>query len=148
MILIDFIILIFVSFSFFLGIFKGFLKNLISTLFWVFFVYFFANYMYFSKFYSNVFLKNENYLVISTIIIFFFTVKILLNFISNKIIKTCKLLYINMILGGIFGLLRGITFVFFILFFIYKCNSTIYLNLSKKSFFIHLFFIVILNHKF
>lgn len=75
MILIDFIILIFVSFSFFLGIFKGFLKNLISTLFWVFFVYFFANYMYFSKFYSNVFLKNENYLVISTIIIFFLLLK-------------------------------------------------------------------------
>ncbi|QCI16824.1 hypothetical protein D9V60_00855 [Buchnera aphidicola (Aphis craccivora)] len=64
----------------------------------------------------------------------------LLNFIFNKIIKKFKLLYINIILGGLFGLFRGIILVFFLLFFIYKYSNTIYLNLIEESFLIHLFF--------
>ncbi|QCI17000.1 hypothetical protein D9V62_00860 [Buchnera aphidicola (Aphis helianthi)] len=61
-------------------------------------------------------------------------------FVLNKIIKKLKLLYINIVLGGIFGLSRGIILVFFIFFGISKYSDAIYLNLINKSFLIDLFF--------
>ncbi|QFQ32955.1 hypothetical protein FQV33_02890 [Buchnera aphidicola (Aphis fabae)] len=64
--------------------------------------------------------------------------KILLNFIFNTIIKKFKLLYINIILGSVFGFFRGIILVFFLLFCIHKYSNTIYLNILKESFLIHL----------
>ncbi|WP_428994350.1 CvpA family protein [Buchnera aphidicola] len=146
MILIDSCIFIIILFSTVLGMFKGFFKELISTIFWFFFIYFFIHYKYFSFFYSDIFLQNKNYLIILIIIIFFFIIKILLNFIFNKIIKQFKLLYINIIFGGVFGFARGIILVFFILFAISKYNNSICLDLLEKSFFIHLFFNIFNNN--
>lgn len=139
MIVIDVVIFIVIFFSTFLGMFRGFLKDSTSTIFWFFLIYFFINYRYFSSFYADIILNNENYLIISIIIFFYFTIKMLLNFICKKIIKQFKLLYINIILGSLFGVFRGIMLVFFSLYYINQYSHVIYLHFSKQSLFIHFF---------
>jgi len=70
------------------------------------------------------------------------------NCILKKIIKKFKLLYVNVIFGGLFGLFRGIILVYFLLLSISKCSKTIYLSLLNKSYLINLFVSITLNHKF
>lgn len=73
--------------------------------------------------------------------------KMLFNFFISKMIKKFKLLYINIIFGGIFGLFRGIILVFFLLFCINKYSNIFYAYLLKKSFLIY-FFTRFLNKNF
>ncbi|CAL4320388.1 Colicin V production protein [Buchnera aphidicola (Protaphis terricola)] len=145
--LIDIIFFIIIFFSIFLGIYRGFLKELILIFFWFFLMSFFINYKYFSVFNSFIFLKNKKILIILNII-FLFILRIILNILVKKIIKKFKLSYANIILGGLFGLFRGLILIVIFLFFIDQCNHIFYLNLFKKSFLIHMLILLLLNNNF
>lgn len=72
MFLVDYIIITTVFISVFLGLTRGFLREFISSCFWVFTFYFFYKYYYFSSFYvdsvQNIYLKNK---VAIFVVIFF-----------------------------------------------------------------------------
>ncbi|AYN24875.1 CvpA family protein [Buchnera aphidicola] len=70
----------------------------------------------------------------------FYILNIVLNFFIKKIFITIGLSHLNVFLGGIFGFVRGIVLVFFLLFFIFCFNHLVYLNYLKHSLLIDFLF--------
>ncbi|AWI49774.1 CvpA family protein [Buchnera aphidicola] len=65
MIFIDYVFLLIIFSSFFLGLFRGFIQELISFVRLCFSIYFFSNYHYFNSFYvkkSKFFFENDFFL--------------------------------------------------------------------------------------
>ncbi|WAI11930.1 MAG: hypothetical protein OW721_00850 [Buchnera aphidicola (Macrosiphum albifrons)] len=73
MFLLDYIIIVTVIFSVFVGLLRGFYQEIFSAFFWFFNFYFFNKYDYFSSFFKNaiqnVFLKDK--ILILVMIVFF-----------------------------------------------------------------------------
>ncbi|QCI20321.1 hypothetical protein D9V67_00860 [Buchnera aphidicola (Brachycaudus cardui)] len=141
MFLIDYIIVFTVFISIFLGLSRGFLQEFISSFFWFFNFYFFYKYYYFSSFYINafqdIFFKNK----ILILIIFFFIIKKILNYGVQKIIKKINLVFLNIILGGLFGIFRSFILVFlFLLIFKHFSSALSYYTYIQSSFLINVFF--------
>lgn len=81
--------------------------------------------------------------------LFLFILKTFLNFFLKNCLMMIGLSYFNIILGGIFGFLRGIILVFFLYFFVFYFNYSFYLNYLKNSlltnFFLNIKDFVLLN---
>nr|WP_295164878.1 CvpA family protein [uncultured Buchnera sp.] len=63
----------------------------------------------------------------------FYILNIILNFFLKKVFIKIGFSYLNIILGGIFGLFRGIILVSFMLFFVFYFKDLISLDYLKHS---------------
>lgn len=130
--------------SFCVGLIRGFYKEFLSSFFWFFNFYFLNNYYYFSSFYENslqnIFFKKKFFVLI---IIFFFIIKKILNCFLKRLIKKINLFYINVILGGFFGIFRGVILVLFFLFVFKYLSLSSYNYYVKNSIFISIFFDIV-----
>ncbi|CAL4320512.1 CvpA family protein [Buchnera aphidicola] len=137
--------IIFISFCF--GLFRGCIKELISCFFYFFIIYFFINYFYFSSFYFKIsknFIEKKFFLMI-LIYFFLFILKFFLNYFFKNFFIIIGLSYLNIFLGGIFGLFRGVLLIFFLYFFIFYFDCLFHLSYLKNSLFTN-FFLNIKDH--
>ena len=122
MLLIDILVILVLFASLIFGFFRGFVKELLSLIAWVF-AFFIAYYFSLSvaiilPFEFDFSIKY----VISFVLIFIFVLivsSILIKFISSFVHKI-GLGASNIILGGLFGILRGVIIVYFLVFVIEK----------------------------
>ncbi|QCI25223.1 hypothetical protein D9V76_00880 [Buchnera aphidicola (Rhopalosiphum padi)] len=63
----------------------------------------------------------------------FYILNIILNFFLKKVFVKIGLSYLNIALGGVFGLFRGIILVFFLLFFVFYFNNLLCLDYLNHS---------------
>lgn len=152
MFVLDYIIIATIIISFFFGLLRGLYQEIISLffLFWNF--YFFSKYNYFFDFFKNsiqsIFLTHN--ILIFFMICFFFIIKRIINFYIKKIVKKLNVTCYNIFLGGIFGIVRGIILVYFILFILSYVSVAYYKYYIHHSILIHFVyymyhFFVILN---
>ena len=148
---IDIIVLLVLFASLIFGFFRGFVKELLSLMAWVFafFVayYFSSSVAIFLPFEAEFSIKNVG----SFVLIFIFVLivsSILIKFLSTFIHKI-GLGASNIILGGLFGILRGVIVVYLLIFVIektsyaeepswLKANSIIYIKLLVEKTFPYL----------
>lgn len=116
--IIDIIILIIVVISFIIGIVRGFVKELSTLLGLILGIYLASQkYPLLEKYVAGVFPNATASKVISFIIIFLvvFFVTILLGVLLQKVIKLIMLGWLDKILGGIFGIVKGVLIVWLLL---------------------------------
>ena len=122
--LIDILVLLILFASLIFGFFRGFVKELLSLMAWIF-AFFVA--AYFSSDVAIIFPFEAEFsikYVGSFVLIFIFVLiisSILIKFISSFIYKI-GLGASNIILGGLFGILRGVIIVYFLVFVIEKTS--------------------------
>ena len=121
---IDILVLLVLFASLIFGFFRGFVKELLSLMAWAF--AFFVAYYFSSRVAINLPFEAEFSIkyVGSFILIFIFVLivsSILIKYISSFVYKI-GLGASNIILGGLFGVLRGIIIVYFLIFLIEKTS--------------------------
>ena len=117
-----FISIIFISFL--VGCYRGFTRELISLAGWIF-AFYFAN--FFSgdllKYVPFDFGEHINFIIIYMVI--FIIILLLATFLAtllNKLIKNIGLGFFNVIMGSIFGFMRGVLITFIIIFLVEKTS--------------------------
>ena len=124
MTILDYFFIFIILLSFIIGCYRGFTRELFSLVGWIF-AFYFANYFSdsFVKFVPFDFGEQLNFIIIY-ILIFIFTL-LTASFLSNllnRFINTIGLGSLNLILGSLFGCLRGILIAFIIIFLIEKTS--------------------------
>ena len=124
MTILDYFFIFIIFLSFIIGCYRGFTRELFSLVGWIL-AFYFANYFSdsFIKFIPFEFGEQLNFIVIyiSIFIITLLTASFLSNLL-NKFINTIGLGSLNLILGSLFGCLRGILIAFIIIFLIEKTS--------------------------
>ena len=128
-----FIFIIFVSFI--IGCYRGFTRELFSLVGWIF-AFYFANYFSdsFIKFIPFEFGEQLNFIIIyiSIFIITLLTASFLSNLL-NRFVNTIGLGSLNLILGSLFGCLRGILIAFIIIFLVEKTSFITDISLAESK---------------
>ena len=117
-----FITIIFISLL--VGCYRGFTRELFSLAGWVF-AFYFANLFsgYFLKYVPFEFGDHINFIIIYMVI--FIIILLLATFLAtllNKLIKNIGLGVLNVIMGSIFGFMRGVLITFIIIFLVEKTS--------------------------
>ena len=124
MTILDYFFIFIIFLSFIIGCYRGFTRELFSLVGWIL-AFYFANYFSdsFVKFIPFEFGEQLNFIIIyiSIFIITLLTASFLSNLL-NKFINTIGLGSLNLILGSLFGCLRGILIAFIIIFLIEKTS--------------------------
>ena len=117
------------------GCYRGFTRELLSLVGWVF-AFYFAN--LFSgdllKYVPFEFGEHINFIIIYMVI--FIIILLLASFLAtllNKLIKNIGLGFLNIIMGSIFGFMRGVLITFIIIFLVEKTSFITELTLSKSK---------------
>jgi len=118
----DYFFIFIISFSLLVGCYRGFTRELLSLIGWVL-AFYFAN--LFSgdllKYVPFEFGERINFIIIYMVI--FVIILLLAAFVAsllNSLIKNVGLGFLNIIMGSIFGFMRGILITFIIIFLIEK----------------------------
>ena len=118
----DYCFIFIISLSLLVGFYRGFTRELLSLIGWVL-AFYFAN--LFSgdllKYVPFEFGERINFIIIYMVI--FVIILLLAAFVAsllNSLIKNVGLGFLNIIMGSIFGFMRGILITFIIIFFIEK----------------------------
>ena len=118
----DYFFIFIISFSLLVGCYRGFARELLSLIGWVL-AFYFAN--LFSgdllKYVPFEFGERINFIIIYMVI--FVIILLLAAFVAsllNSLIKNVGLGFLNIIMGSIFGFMRGILITFIIIFLIEK----------------------------
>ena len=118
----DYFFIFIISFSLLVGCYRGFTRELLSLIGWVL-AFYFAN--LFSgdllKYVPFEFGERINFIIIYMVI--FVIILLLAAFVAsllNSLIKNVGLGFLNIIMGNIFGFMRGILITFIIIFLIEK----------------------------
>jgi len=124
MTILDYFFIFIIFLSFIIGCYRGFTRELFSLVGWIL-AFYFANYFSdsFVKFIPFEFGEQLNFIIIyiSIFIVTLLTASFLSNLL-NKFINTIGLGSLNLILGSLFGCLRGILIAFIIIFLIEKTS--------------------------
>ena len=120
----DYFFIFIIFLSFIIGCFRGFTRELFSLVGWIF-AYYFANYFSdrFLKFIPFEFSEQVNFIIVYVMI--FIITLLTASFLSNllnRFVNTIGLGSLNLILGSIFGCLRGILIAFIIIFLVEKTS--------------------------
>jgi len=128
-----FIFIIFISLL--IGIYRGFTRELLSLTGWVF-AFYFAN--LFSgdllKYFPFEFGEHINFIIIYMII--FIIILLIASFLAgilNKLIKNIGLGVLNILMGSIFGFMRGILITFIIIFLVEKTSFINEISLAESK---------------
>jgi membrane protein required for colicin V production len=117
-----FIFIIFISFL--IGCYRGFTRELFSLIGWVF-AFYFANLFSgdFLEYVSFEFGEHINFIIIyATIFVIILLLASFLAAIFNKLIKNIGLGFLNVVIGSIFGFMRGVLISFIIIFLVEKTS--------------------------
>ena len=125
-----FISIIFISLL--VGCYRGFTRELFSLIGWIF-AFYFANLFTgdLLKYVSFEFGEHINFIIIyATIFVIILLLASILAAIFNKLIKNIGLGFLNVIIGSIFGFMRGILISFIIIFLVEK---TLFISEEKLA---------------
>jgi membrane protein required for colicin V production len=131
----DYFFIFIISSSFLIGCYRGFTRELLSLIGWIF-AFYFAHYFSgdFMKYAPFKFGEQINFIIIYvSIFVVILLIASFLAFLINKIIKTIGLGPLNIILGCLFGFMRGILISFVIIFLVEKTLFINELTLSKSK---------------
>ena len=135
MTILDYFFIFIIFLSFIIGCYRGFTRELFSLVGWIL-AFYFANYFSdsFVKFIPFEFGEQLNFIIIyiSIFIITLLTASFLSNLL-NRFINTIGLGSLNLILGSLFGCLRGILIAFIIIFLIEKSKTLPIIKLVIKK---------------
>ena len=120
----DYFFIFIVALSLVVGCYRGFTRELFSLVGWIF-AFYFANLFSgnFLKFVPFDFGEHINFIIIYMII--FIIILLLATFLAsllNKLIKNIGLGFLNIIMGSIFGFMRGVLISFVIIFLVEKTS--------------------------
>jgi len=120
----DYFIICIIFISLLVGCYRGFTRELLSLIGWVFAFYFAHNFTGdFLKYIPFEFSEEINFIIIYAFI--FITILLLASFVAflmNKFIKTIGLGSLNIVMGCIFGFMRGVLITFIIIFLVEKTS--------------------------
>ena len=131
----DYFFIFIILLSLLVGCFRGFTRELFSLVGWVF-AFYFANLFtgYLLQFVSFEFGEHVNFIIIyMSIFIIILLLATLLATIFNKLIKNIGLGFLNVIIGGIFGLMRGVLISFIIIFLVEKTSFISEVSLAESK---------------
>ena len=131
---IDYFFIVVIFISLLVGCYRGFTRELFSLVGWIF-AFYFAN--LFSgellKYVPFEFGEHVNFIIIYMVI--FVTILLLASFLAallNGLIKNIGLGFLNLIMGSIFGFMRGVL-IAFIMIFLFEKTSFISEEILSKS---------------
>jgi len=131
----DYFFIFIILLSLLVGCFRGFTRELFSLVGWVF-AFYFANLFTgdLLQFVSFEFGEHVNFIIIyMSIFIIILLLATLLATIFNKLIKNIGLGFLNVIIGGIFGLMRGVLISFIIIFLVEKTSFISEVSLAESK---------------
>jgi len=131
----DYFFIFIILLSLLVGCFRGFTRELFSLVGWVF-AFYFANLFTgdLLQFVSFEFGEHVNFIIIyMSIFIIILLLATLLATIFNKLIKNIGLGFLNVIIGGIFGLIRGVLISFIIIFLVEKTSFISEVSLAESK---------------
>jgi membrane protein required for colicin V production len=131
----DYFFISIILLSLLVGCFRGFTRELFSLVGWVF-AFYFANLFTgdLLQFVSFEFGEHVNFIIIyMSIFIIILLLATLLATIFNKLIKNIGLGFLNVIIGGIFGLMRGVLISFIIIFLVEKTSFISEVSLAESK---------------
>ena len=131
----DYFFIFIILLSLLVGCFRGFTRELFSLVGWVF-AFYFANLFTgdLLQFVSFEFGEHVNFIIIyMSIFIIILLLATLLATIFNKLIKNIGLGFLNVIIGGIFGLMRGFLISFIIIFLVEKTSFISEVSLAESK---------------
>jgi membrane protein required for colicin V production len=134
--IIDIIIAVIVISSIITGIIRGFIKELSTLLGLILGIYIAAhNYPVLQKYVLSVFPNTTVSKIISFLIILFivFFLMMLLGLLLQKVIKLIMLGWLDKILGGVFGIIKGLLFVWLLLVLIITFFPTTQNTINKSQ---------------
>ena len=131
----DYFFIFIISFSLLVGCYRGFTRELLSLTGWIL-AFYFANLFSgdFLKYVPFEFAEHINFIIIYLAI--FVIVLLLAAFVAtllNRLIKNIGLGFLNIIMGSIFGLMRGILIAFIIIFLIEKTSFMGEFDLARSK---------------
>ena len=131
----DYFFISIILLSLLVGCFRGFTRELFSLVGWVF-AFYFANLFTgdLLQYASFEFGEHVNFIIIyMSIFIIILLLATLLATIFNKLIKNIGLGFLNVIIGGIFGLMRGVLISFIIIFLVEKTSFISEVSLAESK---------------
>ena len=131
----DYFFISIILLSLLVGCFRGFTRELFSLVGWVF-AFYFANLFTgdLLQFVSFEFGEHVNFIIIyMSIFIIILLLATLLATIFNKLIKNIGLGFLNVIIGGVFGLMRGVLISFIIIFLVEKTSFISEVSLAESK---------------
>jgi len=131
----DYFFIFIILLSLLVGCFRGFTRELFSLVGWVF-AFYFANLFTgdLLQFVSFEFGEHVNFIIIyMSIFIIILLLATLLATIFIKLIKNIGLGFLNVIIGGIFGLMRGVLISFIIIFLVEKTSFISEVSLAESK---------------
>jgi membrane protein required for colicin V production len=133
--LIDYFFIFIILFSFLVGCYRGFTRELFSLVGWIFAFYFASHFSGdFLKFVPFEFGEHVNFIIIYVFI--FIVILLIASFLANllnRFIKTIGLSSLNILLGSIFGCMRGILITFIIIFLVEKTSFITDASLAESK---------------
>ena len=119
--IVDITILIFILFWSFVGLFKGFIAELIALICWSSAIYFAANYFYIPADYIMTFINSveiSNIIAFISIFLITFLLSSFIGFFASKFINMIGFSASNKILGLIAGFFKGLILILIVIYFI------------------------------
>ena len=131
----DYFFIFIVFFSFLAGCYRGFTRELLSLIGWIL-AFYFANLFSgdFLEYAPFDFGEHINFIIIYMVL--FIIILLFSSFVAtllNNLIKNIGLGFLNIIMGSIFGFLRGILITFIIIFLVEKTSFIGQVNLVIKK---------------
>ena len=119
--IVDITILIFILFWSFVGLFKGFIAELIALICWSSAIYFAANYFYIPADYIMTFINSveiSNIIAFISIFLITFLLSSFIGFFASKFVNMIGFSASNKILGLIAGFFKGLILILIVIYFI------------------------------
>ena len=134
--IVDITILIFILFWSFVGLFKGFIAELIALICWSSAIYFAANYFYIPADYIMTFINSaeiSNIIAFISIFLITFLLSSFIGFFASKFVNMIGFSASNKILGLITGFFKGLILILIIVYFIdfTELSSSLYWEQSE-----------------
>ena len=134
--IVDITILIFILFWSFVGLFKGFIAELIALICWSSAIYFAANYFYIPADYIMTFINSaeiSNIIAFISIFLITFLFSSFIGFFASKFVNMIGFSASNKILGLITGFFKGLILILIIVYFIdfTELSSSLYWEQSE-----------------
>ena len=131
----DYFFIFIVFFSFLVGCYRGFTRELLSLIGWIL-AFYFANLFSgdFLEYAPFDFGEHINFIIIYMIL--FIIILLFSSFVAtllNNLIKNIGLGFLNVIMGCIFGIMRGILITFIIIFLVEKTSFIGQVNLAESK---------------
>ena len=131
----DYLLIFIISLSLLVGFYRGFTRELLSLIGWVL-AFYFANLLSgdFLKYVPFEFGEHINFTIIYMVIfIIILLLSSLVATVLNNLVKNIGLGFLNIIMGSIFGFMRGVLITFIIIFLLEKTSFISQVTLAESK---------------